>query len=161
LGIGGHLDNTYDEFSERIPEKHSRKDILFKEALAVLRCVQLWAEKMRRHLVVFHVDNQALVAALNSGSCRHRPAQAIVRRIYTLAAWESFSFRAVWLSSEDNLRADRLSRFKSHAPSDAIATMDTNPHFDPDLAFDDGISSADNIVPDNAYDISDYADWAM
>lgn len=53
LGIGGHLDNERDEFSEKIPVKHLGKDILFKEALAVLRCTDLWIGKMRHHCVIF------------------------------------------------------------------------------------------------------------
>jgi hypothetical protein len=132
-GIGGHLEGGQDQFSERIPTKHNKKDIMFKEALAVLRCVEHWKGRMERKLVVFNVDNQALVAALNSGGCRQRATQAIVRRVYTLAAWHSFSLRAVWLSSASNKRADDLSRFVLHEPSPAVDLSCDYAHFDPDL----------------------------
>jgi hypothetical protein len=41
LGIGGHLEGAGigEEFSERLPTQHQQKDIMFKEAFAVLRCV--------------------------------------------------------------------------------------------------------------------------
>jgi hypothetical protein len=116
-GIGGHLEGASDEFSERIAVRHSAKDILFKEALAVLRCIELWGDRMPHKLIILHVDNQALVAALNQGSCRQRVTQAVIRRIYTLAAWGSFFFQARWISTRDNKRADDLSRFISATPA--------------------------------------------
>lgn len=148
LGIGGHLEAEKDEFSERIPQKHESKTILFKEALAVLRCVELWARKMLRRQVVFHVDNQALVAALNKGSCDHRPTQALIRKVYTWAAWNSFAIRAVWLSSEENARADRLSRFMTRDPAPPHVHDVENLDFDPDAAHDDH----DNGEPFGCYD---------
>jgi hypothetical protein len=81
---------------------------------------------------VLHVDNQALVAAINKGSCRQQTTQAIIRKIYTLAAWKSFFFQAHWISTKDNKRADDLSRFISAAPAPAT-TMGLSGHdFDPD-----------------------------
>jgi hypothetical protein len=136
LGIGGHLEGLQDQFSETIPIKHRGKDIMFKQALAVLRCVELWQGRMHRKLVVFNVDNQALVTALNKGSCQRRSTQAIVRRIYTLAAWNSFSLKAVWLSSDANKRADDLSRFISIHPTAATECTYDYAHFDPDLGRD-------------------------
>jgi hypothetical protein len=137
LGIGGHLAGHEDQFSERIPVKHAKKDIMFKEALAVLRCVERWIPRMERRMVIFNVDNQALVAALNKGGCKQRATQAIVRRVYTLAIWHSFSFRAVWLSSASNKRADDLSRFVLHDPSPAVDMTYDYVHFDPDLGVDE------------------------
>jgi hypothetical protein len=140
LGIGGHLEGAGigEEFSERLPTQHQQKDIMFKEAFAVLRCVQLWKHKMHRKLVVFHVDNQALVSALHRGVCKQRTSQAVVREVYTLATWHSFSLRAVWLSSGDNKRADDLSRFKHVHPSLPTQTSYDYAHFDPDLGADAG-----------------------
>lgn len=138
LGIGGHMEGTgaNDQFSERLPAKHADKDIMFKEAMAVLRSVQLWKHRMHRKLVIFHVDNQALVTALNKGSCRQRTSQAIVREVYALATWHSFSLRAVWLSSESNKRADDLSRFINVRPTAAVQSTYDYAHFDPDLGPD-------------------------
>jgi hypothetical protein len=133
-GLGGHLVGP-EEFSERIPLKHATKDIMFKEALAVLRCVDRWHEQMARHKVIFHIDNQALVAALNKGSCAQRPTQAIIRRIYSLAAWNSFACQAEWLSSEENARADKLSRFTAYSPLNATSNL-SGEQFDPDLPLD-------------------------
>jgi hypothetical protein len=106
---------------------------------------------MKRHMVVFHVDNQALVAALNKGSCKQASTQALIRRIYTIAAQTSFSLRSEWLSSSDNARADRLSCFISVIP-DAAHRDNPNPdHFDPDSIEYDGdpahlISTDDDYI---------------
>ncbi|KAJ9092925.1 hypothetical protein QFC21_006637 [Naganishia friedmannii] len=124
--------------------KHMKKDILFKEALAVLRSVEIWSARMQRHQVIFHIDNQALVASLNKGGCTQRPAQAIVRRIYPLAAWSSFRFRAEWISSAENSRADALSRFRVRLPIDPIGPQLDGIHFDPDST--DGLDDVDNVT---------------
>ena len=156
-GIGGHLVSPDAEFSERIPLRHARKDIMFKEALAVLRCVELWSDRMSHKLVIFHVDNQALVAALNQGSCHQRSTQAIIRRVYTLAAWRSFFFQARWISTHDNKRADALSRFISIIPS-AAATVDlSGAHFDPDCVDSDDDAGDDNGLDDVSWLVDQYA----
>lgn len=148
LGIGGHLQGSGvgEEFSEHLPRRHRDKDIMFKEAFAVLRCVQLWKGKMHRKLIIFHVDNQALVSALNRGSCKQNTSQAVIRQIYTLATWHSFSLRAVWLSSKENKRADDLSRFVHAQPSAAVQSSYDYVHFDPDLGGDWDID--DDIIGD-------------
>lgn len=159
LGIGEHLIADEDEFSERIPEKHREKDILFKEGLAVLRCTELWKERMHRKQVVFHVDNQALVAAINHGSCKHRPTQALIRRVYTLSAWHSFSIRAVWLSSEENARADRLSRFTMHEPRDATIFDLDDANFNPDVPLDNTELNNIALLDNDAFDDATLAGW--
>jgi hypothetical protein len=134
FGIGGHLAGSgADSFSRWIPEAHRSKDIIFKEALAVLHAVETWQDThLAGKAVVFHVDNQALVASINSGRCRHRSTQAVIRRIYTLAIEigppaesRGFTFTSEWLCSEDNARADVLSRHPPGNPS-ARATAHDN-----------------------------------
>lgn len=136
LGIEGHLDGP-ENFAERIPEKHMGKDIMFKEALAVLTCVEKWKHPFHRRLVVFHVDNQALAAAINKGGCRQRPTQALIRRLYTLAVHHSFSLRSEWLYSEANKRVDVLSRFKTCIPGPATTSDSYVGDFDPDFTAND------------------------
>lgn len=60
-----------------------------------------------------------------------------MRRVYTLAAWHSFSFRAVWLASGDNARADRLSRFMHLEPASAVDLNIELADFNPDLPIGD------------------------
>jgi hypothetical protein len=148
LGIGGHLKGP-EKFSERIAAKHMGKDIMFKEALAVLTCVDKWKTRFHRRLVIPHVDNQALIAAINKGGCRQRSTQALIRRLYTLAAHHFFSLRSEWLSSEANGRADRLSRFTLGTTSSASAGERYTGDFDPDLQTDDTLGLADDLANDD------------
>jgi hypothetical protein len=62
--------------------------------------------------VVFHNDNVAAVASINSGSTNHRTAQALKRRLWALAVMGGYTYTAVWLASADSGLDDALSRFE-------------------------------------------------
>jgi hypothetical protein len=108
----------------------------------VLHAVRLWCKEAAGRDVVFHVDNQALVTSLNSGRCHHRSTQTIIRTIYPVAIEvgaaedRGFSFHATWLSSEENARADTLSRHPSGSaiwePSHSI--LPTTDDYDDDAS---------------------------
>jgi hypothetical protein len=100
-----------DVFSTRLPRRHREKDIVFKEAWAVLFAVRRWTSRLAGRHVTFYVDNSALAYALRSGSIRHRSTQAVVRELFVLALENRFTFRVEWLASGDNGLADALSRF--------------------------------------------------
>lgn len=159
-GIGGHLEGA-EQFSERIAAKHMGKDIMFKEALAVLTCVDKWKTRFHRRLVILHVDNQALVAAINKGGCRQRSTQALIRRLYTLAAHHSFSLRSEWLPSEANGRADRLSRFTLGTTSSASAGKQYIGDFDPDLQTDDVLGLDNDFANDDWIVSQDWPLWSF
>lgn len=114
MGIGGALGSVSSPlatFSLRIPDRHANKDILFKEAYAVLHAVDSWSEThLRGCELLCHIDNQALVAALKSGRCRSPNAQALVRRIFTVLAAADCDLVPSWLPSANNKLADALSR---------------------------------------------------
>lgn len=115
VGAGGHLGPPgmpSAAFAYLFPSRHASKDILFKELHAVLHAADYLSRgaAWRGVFVTFHVDNQAAVAAINSGGVRHESAHALIRRLWLLAATRSFSFTAVWLPSAENGLADALSR---------------------------------------------------
>lgn len=114
LGIGGVLGSTdkpIATFSLRTPARHVSKDIMFKEAYAVLHAIVQWG---RPHLegraIKCHIDNQALAASLRSGSCKSPNSQALICRIYTLLAALDCDLVTEWLPSASNEKADKLSR---------------------------------------------------
>ena len=70
-GIGGIFQSSW--FATRVPRRHRNRDIQFKELFAVQHAVLTWGHQFRGAHVVFHVDNQAVCAALNALSNRSPP----------------------------------------------------------------------------------------
>jgi hypothetical protein len=109
-GIGAVLDHRW--FASRIPRRYRNRDIQFKELYAILRVILHWGDEWSAHHVVFHCDNQDVVAWLSSGTCRSKHAMPLVRLIFMLAACLHFSFSSLWLPSSSNALADAASRFQ-------------------------------------------------
>ena len=116
-GIGGVFGLEW--FASRVPRRHRGfrpdgrpvRDIQFKELYAIVDAVLRWGNQWRGSHVVFHCDNQAVVAALNSLTNRSPPTMGLLRFFLGLAACLDFSFTSVWLSSANNALADAASRF--------------------------------------------------
>ena len=109
-GIGGTFQSNW--FASRVPRRHCRQDIQFKELFAVQRAILTWGPLFRGHHVSFHVDNQAVCEALNGLSNRSPPVMNLLRQILELACLFDFSFSSIWLSSASNAIADAASRFQ-------------------------------------------------
>jgi hypothetical protein len=112
-----------DVFSVRLPRRHRTKDIIFKEAYAVLYAVRAWADRLAKRHVTFFVDNDALVHAMRSGSIRQSSSQALIRELFRLALQHHFTFNVQWLASGDNGLADALSRFDLQAVARFVPDM--------------------------------------
>lgn len=108
-GIGGIFSTSW--FATRVPRRYRRHDIQFKELFAVLHAVCCWGERFRGQHIIFHIDNQAVCAALQSLTNRSPPVMQILRRFLELACRLDFSFSSSWLSSASNAIADAASRF--------------------------------------------------
>ncbi len=109
-GLGGLFGNYW--FSSRIPHCFCGEDIQFKETYAVLRAILCWGDLWDGAHVNFNVDNQAVVAWLNSGSGKSPRSMMILWMISMLAAFLNFSFSSSWISTVDNAIADAASCFQ-------------------------------------------------
>ncbi|PPQ83077.1 hypothetical protein CVT24_012468, partial [Panaeolus cyanescens] len=77
-GIGGHFQNHW--FASRVPRRFRSRDIQFKELYAILQAILRWADVWSHSHVIFHCDNQAVVAWLESGTSRSSPSMPILLR---------------------------------------------------------------------------------
>ncbi|CAK5267110.1 unnamed protein product [Mycena citricolor] len=108
-GLGGHFGARW--FAAHFPHRLLSEHIQVKEMLAVVHAVLCWGEDFRGSHVVFHIDNEAVHATLNSFSIRNVPTMELFRHFLALSCRLDFSFSSVWLSSKDNSIADAASRF--------------------------------------------------
>ena len=74
--------------------------------------VATFASALTHTHVVFHCDNQAVVAILNKQSSKCKSIMSILRPLILLLLQHNISFRAVHIPGVDNVVADALSRFQ-------------------------------------------------
>ena len=107
-GIGGWF--GYRAFSTKLPRRHTRKHINWKEAYAILYALAKWAPLLTGCKVIFMCDNDSVVEALNKRTMRGQGIRILQLILLTSALYDIYP-TASWLSSEENWVADALSRF--------------------------------------------------
>ena len=125
LGMGGYIlkqpglpPSPQDVFSIRVPTRHRRKDIQFKEMKAVHHAIELWLDRLRGSKLILHCDNDACIYGLAKSSIRG-PAMAPLRDIAMLLATFDIILIPIWIPTKANALADDLSRFKYRKIADS------------------------------------------
>ncbi len=109
-GIGGVFGDSW--YASRVPRRFRKRDIQFKELYAVVQATLRWGEQWTGCHVVFHIDNQVIVDAIETDRNRSRHTMSQLRLLLMLAAGIQFTFSAEWLPSKANALADAASRFQ-------------------------------------------------
>jgi hypothetical protein len=113
------------------PERWQSLSITVLELYPILTLVATFASDLSHTHVVFHCDNQAVVAILNKQSSKCKSVMSILRPLILLLLQHNVSFRAVHIPGVDNIVADALSRFQET----------------PDLLRRSGMQRSPTIVP--------------
>ena len=88
----------------------AREHINTKEMRAVEQALLYWGRKWQGTTVIMHIDNRAVVHALDNKTIRGEP-MTVLRRCLLLAAKYDLEIQPQWISTYDNVLADALSRF--------------------------------------------------
>ena len=97
-------------FSFEWPRQLSSSSIQVKELLPVVAAAALYGKYWMGKLVVFSVDNQAVVSIINSNHSREAHLMHLVRLLVFYACHYNFWFRAEHIPGKENTLADALSR---------------------------------------------------
>jgi hypothetical protein len=106
-GIGGVCRRII--FSDRVPARHRRKHINWKEAFAILHAFVLWHKHWAGGRLRLACDNAAVVEAVNKRSIRGETIRPL-QLIFLIAAVFDIEITAFWIPSEENIVADAASR---------------------------------------------------
>ena len=82
------------------------------ELIPVVIAAFLWGDLWERRKIVFNVDNQSAVDAINSGLPKDEHLSFLIRELAKLSVLHSFSYKASHVRGTNNKPADALSRFK-------------------------------------------------
>ena len=126
-GMGGYIQESTSQlimeaFSVRVPTRHRRKDIQFKEMKAVQLAIQLWLPRLRGSNLILYCDNDACIHGLQKSSILG-PAMAPLRDIALLLARNDIHLVPVWIPTKANQLADDLSRFRYRKIADAYPQL--------------------------------------
>ena len=122
-GLGGieMMDdgNYYGITYQQLPNwpTMNKPDIVFLELLAVLVMISIQPQRYANKAILLRVDNEAVCAIVRKKSAclERKDLQQLIRLICEIAIKYKFYFWIKWISTEDNIRADGLSRAKSSA----------------------------------------------
>ena len=76
----------------------------------VLVALRLFGEVWQHNHVKFHVDNIAVVHALNNGRMQDTFLQAVAHSVWLAAAARDISLEYIHIAGSQNVKADALSR---------------------------------------------------
>ncbi len=118
FGMGGYIlgpmtirPEIDDVFSLHFASRYRKKDIQFKEMLAVLVAIRKWISRLQSGRLTLYCDNGAVVDSIKNKSIRG-PAMAPLRQIVMLFARYDIDVEVIWIPTKYNHLADLLSRFK-------------------------------------------------
>lgn len=99
------------EFPKIVINKGYHINIL--EMLSVIICLKLWGSDFKGKRIQVFCDNNAVCTVINSGRSRCEILQDCLRELAFLSAIYECQIRAVYLDTQSNRIADRLSRWNS------------------------------------------------
>ena len=110
LGYGSVLGSRwlYGDF----PTLWKDFNIVFLELVPIVIAVNVWSHLLRNHSILFHTDNNALVACINKQSSRHSSIMSGIRKLVVACLKFNIRFRAVHVPGLNNQLCDALSRFQ-------------------------------------------------
>lgn len=119
LGYGAVLGSSwfYGEWSP----SWKQQNITLLELYPIYLAVEIWGCRLANECLLFHTDNEALVAILNKNTSKDRLVMFLVRRLVLRCLKHNILFQAQHIPGKDNTLADHLSRlqisrFREEAP---------------------------------------------
>ena len=120
LGFAGIYGSRWFYGPWDTPQKDTNITVL--ELYPITVAVHLYGLLMSNHCVTFVSDNEAVVAVINSMTCKHKQVMALVRPLVLACLKYNIFFKARHIPGVENTLADALSRlqvqkFRHLAPS--------------------------------------------
>ena len=110
IGYGALLGSSWCQ--GKWPLEWCERGITFKEMVPILMALKLWGCRLQDKRLVCYTDNMAVMAALNSMTCKCPHTMWLLRRIVAVCMRHNVLLSAVHVPGVDNGLADALSRFQ-------------------------------------------------
>ena len=97
-------------YSGRWSPELANFNIMILEFIPVIMCISLFAAHFKNKGLILHIDNLALVHAINNQTSKCPTVMSLIRRLVVRQLISNISLHAVHISSKTNIVADLLSR---------------------------------------------------
>ena len=111
-GCGGYFEGNWIQW--QWPHDWMPIPIMAKELVPIILCCAVWGVQMRRKVVLFQCDNNAVVAAVKKGSSKDPLVMHLLRALWFFVAHFDIALTIEHLSGVCNTNADQLSRNNLH-----------------------------------------------
>ena len=108
IGYGAFLNSRW--FCGTWTDTQKAFCIQYMELYPIALACSTWGPEWSSRRIEFHSDNQAVVAALRSGTCRCANVMSLLRTMFVVCAVNNFTVTASYIPGKANLIADCLSR---------------------------------------------------
>lgn len=113
---------------EEAQAKRSDRDSMpFKELHTLVRAAATWGAKWSGMNIVFHLDCQPMVFAVEKGGSRDPEIMQLLRTLSYLAASHNFNYRVTHIAGHKNVGPDHLSRGRVAAFLEAFPNTSRSP----------------------------------
>lgn len=107
---GDHKFSCPHVFPPPVVDDIADSNINVKELWPVVASVKRWGEDWRGSQVLLHTDNTQVLTMVATGRSRNVQAMGLLRELFWCCSVLQIDLRATYISTNDNVRADRLSR---------------------------------------------------
>ena len=109
------------------------RNIAVLEFYPIVLAVETWATYLQNKCVLFNTDNMALVHVINKQTTKDKSIMYLLRRLVSVCLRFNILFRSKFLSTNENLLCDCLSRYKLKLFHDLAPWADNSPRQVPSL----------------------------
>ena len=109
IGYGAYFQGHW--FNGRWPQHVLHRSIQWKELFPIVLAAATWGPQWSTKRILFLSDNEAVVAALSSGTSHSPDIMSLIRTLHFCAAKHNFTASAKHVPGTHNSIADALSRF--------------------------------------------------
>ena len=114
FGCGAFVSGSLEWFQVAWPPGWQLINIAIKELIPITIGAALWGRQWSSSRITFLSDNQAVVRAVNSGSCRDTHLMHLLRILFFFEAHFGFEHVADHIPGNENKGADAISRHRAH-----------------------------------------------
>ena len=107
---------------EQEAKRDSRDSMPWKELYCLVKAASTWGHKWSKHNIIFHLDCEPMVYAVNKGGSKHPSIMSLLRTLSYIAITNNFHYKVVHIPGHTNIGPDLLSRnhilsFQSQFPN--------------------------------------------
>ena len=87
-------------------------NITFLELVPIVVAISVWGCLLKNHCIIFHTDNEALVAIINKQTSRDPTVMVGVRKLVVACLQHNIKFKSKHVPGLENQLSDAISRFQ-------------------------------------------------